>query len=382
MQNTYFDIFSLLLYVSIGVLGAVLIKKANINRARFVPFIRSGEFLFYVCFVCLFVGLAVCRQVGNNIGGIDALSYINIFENSLKQDGRFETQEQLFLILNKAIRYVTDDYKFYFLICYSIIAFSYIFFIRNFIPEDISYSPFILLIFPFLKSFNTLRSSLAVALFLIALVFLKKKKTRFSFIIILATFFVHRMSALFILFIPFYLIYKKTFTQLSGSRLYLFFAINILAGYACAKLIQQYVLAIQLVSSTDSYYLSTSIGVNIFERWPMMFPYILLFIAYVFGYKKLDDNNTTNLLKLLCAFDIIIMPVSLVLGMWRANEYLYVARLTMWGLLLYQYAKIFAAPSRKIFEVVVLLAFISWLVFRLCSEGEEIGVMPYIINIF
>lgn len=382
MPQPHFSIVTLILYVIIGVLGAVFIKSANNNRSIHVSFVRSGEFLFYAAFVFTFVCFALFRKVGEDIGGSDAIRYIDGFENIFRENSRFETQEQLFLAYNKLIRSFTDNYKIYFLFCYSIISFAYVFFIKNFISKNISYIPFVLLIFPFLRSFSSLRSSLAIAVFLIALVLLKNRKTILSYILIFATFFIHRISALFILFIPFYLIYKNRFLKFHGIKLYIFFITYILLGYICARFVQQYVLIIQLAySSTDLYYLSGSVGKNIFERWPMMFPYILLFIVYIFGYKKLKDDNKTNLLKLFCAFDIIIMPVSLVLGIWRANEYLYVARIIMWGMLINIFQEKFSIPSRMIFNLAVSLSFLSWLIFRICSEWNDLKIMPYILDI-
>lgn len=382
MINPYFDIFSLLLYVFIGIIGALFIKYSNLNKPLHVPFIRSGELLFYIYFIALFVGLAVSRKVGYNIGGTDALNYIEIFENAFSGGDRFEEQEQLFMLFNKIIRSFTANYKIYFLICYFIIVFAYIYFIKNFVHEKISYIPFILLIFPFLKSFNTLRTSLAIALFLIALVLLKKRKYLISYILVIATFFIHRMSILYILFIPFYLLFRRRFVKLQGFRLLIFFVFFIGIGYISARFIQQYVLAFQIVySSTDLYYVSTSMGNSILQNWPMMVPYVLLFIAYMFGYNKLDNDSATDLLKILCAYDIIIMPVSLVLGMWRANEYLYLARIIMWGFLIKQYSNKFESHSRQTFYIVVFVAFLSWLIFRICSEWNEIGIMPYLLNI-
>ena len=225
MSSVYFDNFTLILYIMIGIIGGVCIKLANSNKTVAGTGLSRKELQFYGLFILIFTSFAVVRQVSYEVGGTDAQSYIELFENVLKYPGRFADQEQLFLYLNIGVRYLTDDYHIYFLLVYGFIAFAYCYFIRTFCPKDVSYIPFLLLIWPYLKGFNTIRSSLAIAFFLIGLVMLKKERTWLSVILIIATFFIHRMSLLYIPFLVFYRLLYKYISQINGARIYVFFAI-------------------------------------------------------------------------------------------------------------------------------------------------------------
>lgn len=384
MSSVYFDHFTLILYIMIGMIGGVCIKLANSNKTITGAGLSKTEFQFYGLFIFLFTSFAVVRQVSYEIGGTDAQRYIELFENVLKYPERFADQEQLFLYLNIGVRYLTDDYHIYFLLVYGFITFAYCYFIRTFCPKDVSYIPFLLLIWPYLKGFNTIRSSLAIAFFLVGLVMLKKERTWLSVILIIATFFIHRMSLLYIPFLIFYRLFYKYISQINGVRIYVFFAIYMVLGYWAATWMQEFVVASQLVfsGSSDEWYLTQSLNSSLFSRWPMMFPYLLLLLSILFFSKKLPDSEVINYLKIFVFFDILMMIPSLIFNMWRANEYLYVARLVMWGVLINVFLHKFHPMTRPFLQIGIFIGFLLWLVFRIYQEYEETSIMPYVLDLF
>ena len=368
----------------IGIIGGVCIKLANSNKTVAGTGLSGKELQFYGLFILIFTSFAVVRQVSYEVGGTDAQRYIELFETVLKYPGRFADQEQLFLYLNIGVRYLTDDYHIYFLLVYGFITFAYCYFIRTFCPKDVSYIPFLLLIWPYLKSFNTIRSGLAIAFFLIGLVMLKKKRTWLSVILIIATLFIHRMSLLYIPFLIFYRLFYEYISHINGVRIYVFFAIYMVLGYWVATWVQEFVVASQLVFSTssDEWYLTQSLNSNLFSRWPMMFPYLLLLLSILFFSKKLPNSEVINYLKIFVFFDILMMIPSLIFNMWRANEYLYVARLAMWGVLINIFLHKFHPTTRPFLQIGIFIGFLSWLVFRVYQEYEELSIMPYVFDLF
>jgi membrane protein len=383
MSSVYFDNFTLILYIMIGIIGGVCIKLANSNKTVAGTGLSRKEFQFYGLFILIFTSFAVVRQVSYEVGGTDAQRYIELFENVLKYPGRFADQEQLFLYLNIGVRYLTDDYHIYFLLVYGFITFAYCYFIRNFCPKDVSYIPFLLLIWPYLKSLSSIRSSLAVALFLVGLAMLKKKRIWLSVIFIIATFFIHRMSLLYISFLVFYGLFHKRISQINGIRIYVFFAIYMVLGYWVATWMQEFVLASQLVlSGSDEWYLTQSLNGGLLSRWPMMFPYLLLLLSVFLWGKKLPNTKVMNYLKIFVFFDILMMIPSLIFGMYRANEYLYVARLVMWGVLINIFLHKFHPMTRPFLQIGIFIGFLSWLVFRVYQEYEELSIMPYVFDLF
>lgn len=77
-----------------------------------------------------------------------------------------------------------------------------------------------------------------------------------------------------------------------------------------------------------------------------------------------------------------MMIPSLIFNMWRANEYLYVARLAMWGVLINIFLHKFHPMTRPFLQIGIFIGFLSWLVFRVYQEYEELSIMPYVFDLF
>lgn len=381
MYTGVFDYATLLIYLIIGILGASLIGQ-GIKYSNGNELIKTNFNLYYKLFIVLFVIFATIRKVDTFIGGQDALSYVNDFLSanntsvlSIELDSEF-----VFYLFEKIIRLFTDNYKIYFFICYFIIALSYVVFIKTFAKSnEYLIAPFILLIFLYLKSFCTLRSSLAVAIFMFGLsIFQKNKKT--GVIFILSTFFIHRMSILYILFLFFYLLLGTKVKKISGIKLGMFTLVLLVVAYLGAISLRDQVIAMGLLDGTDAWYIKQSAGSSILSRWPMYFSHILLIIAMMFSGTKIGHSKEILFLKVLCIFDIIVMPASVVVGFWRANEFLYVARLMMWGHVIYVNTIGMSRKIKLVFNLMVAGLFVAWLVFRIYSEWDDLKIMPYVIG--
>lgn len=370
----YFDLNSLILYTIIGILGAYCIKM-GINNRNEVSFPWQ---IGYVCLILMYVLLAGLRLVTpNGIGGKDTYGYEIDFLNAFLSTSRFDEQDILFGIFNKLIRSITDNVIVYRFICYFIITYAYVYFINTFCKKRISCIPFIVLMIPYLKSFNTMRSSLAIAIILIGLVMLKQKKTLWSIVLICASVFIHRMSILFVMFFPFYGLLKKY--KFNNSKLWLIVIVSALTiiAYFTAFYIQEYILQMGILIGNDTAYIKMNRENSILETSVTLFPLLLISIMWLICMRKLKSNDDISFLKLMVIFDIISTPVAFILGMWRANEYFYVGRLAFWSYLIPAFSSKFNITIRKVINVVFFILFTAWLVYRICREWEPCGLMPY-----
>ena len=235
--------------------------------------------------------------------------------------------------------------------------------------------------YPFLRSFNTMRTSVAISFFLVGLSYLDKSKWK-SFLFVASSVLMHRISILFVFVWPFYYIQKKVFPHLTRWK----FAILSLVGVAIVFVIslqfQQYAIMYQVMEGTDAHYIEATLGQNYLTRYPMFFGQLLLFIFIIANYNTIKWNEKTTLLRALFIYDLWITPAALVLGMWRFVEYFYLVRLSLWALIIYTMSKhsfkSVALPIKFVFSI----AFIFWLVFRIYKEWEDVGISPYIFEIF
>lgn len=376
MNNIHYSSASLLLYIVVAYIAAYLIY---LSKTGYKYIKRSPRDLpLYILFILLTV-FASIRMVGvGGLGGIDAYNYEVNFKYAFSSTDRFQFQDLLFGYFNKLIRLFTDNVYVYRLICYSIISFGYVYFIKYVCPENVSSLPFITLMIPYLKSFNTMRSSIAIAVFLIGLSLLYRKKDLWAIILILSTMFIHRMSVIYVMFLPFYYILGKIWNRKNARKIIISSVLLAFIFILGADSLRSHILTSSLLDTTDTYYLKrvSGLSANI-----MIVPTILLVIVWFINVSNIDREKTDKIrfLENLVAFDCIIIPVAGVLGMWRASEYMYIPRLCLWGVLVLSIAQRYTRSNRPVIYIFFFFGFSAWLVYRIMREWEVCGLMPYLV---
>lgn len=407
MYTGKMDLLTLMLYMMLGVVAAVCVSKAQRADGTVTLWNKVSLekwMIFFGIFVLVFTFFAAFRGVGENLGGADAYNYQQIFLHSLDKDHELymRIKEPLFRWYCRLVRLFTSSHQVFFLISYGFIAVSYCVFIRKFCVKGVSYIPFLLLIFPYLKAYCTLRTSMAVAVCLLSWVYWDKNRW-VSIALAAASVFVHRMSIAYAVFLVFDLLLGKHIRKLNGWRLaVLIFGISF-AGVWVARGLQWVLTVTNLLGSEDTSYLQWFKGRSLFSRVPMYFAHMLLYIALVCLGGRVRDTKKWSYIKRFCCYDIIVMPATLILTFWRANEYMYVARLIMWGMLIPEGEQVFvelvtknkwlkgneklgflrdAALLRLLFRAGVACVFAFWLLFRIYSEWDDLKIMPYVLDVF
>ena len=392
-MHYYWSYPTLFLYIAIAFLaiyGLTLEKKRHlkITLGNSIS-ISAGYFLFFISFWLL----AVVRCTEDGYGGIDIANYLRTFDNiksvkiSIFSLLSSEQNEPLFLLITKAIGFISQNHRFYLAVMYGIIVIGYITFIKTYCSYRVSLIPMIMLIFPFLKSFCTLRSSVAIAIILIGLCVYNKNKI-WGWVIV--SLFIHISAALYIPFPAFYELYKKKKEKLSTVKIIFMAVFYITLVYVLATIFKRNFGA-SVFTGNYSYYANTLNGNSFISRIPLYFMQLALAAALVITNKKsnnieciYEDNESTSeaqekefFVKLCCIYDIIVIPAAFLFGIWRANEFFYIARLLMWGKIMEPFK-----TNRNMKYLVNALAFsvvMIWLIFRLSHEFAELGIMPYAV---
>ncbi len=92
-----------------------------------------------------------------------------------------------------------------------------------------------------------------------------------------------------------------------------------------------------------------------------------------------SDGEKIDFIRILCTYDIILIPVTYILGVWRGYEYLYIARLMLWAEIIMLIKK--RLPTgKRMFSIMVFVVFVGWMVFRQYNTWEDSGLMPYIFE--
>ena len=373
----HYSFGTLILYVVCALLSTLCLRISI--KAK--PLKGDTNYTGYLGLYVIYILLAVLRYVGPyGLVGIDSYQYETLFLNCLNSFTRFEEQDLLYGFLTKLIRHVTSNPVIFRFIWYSVIIFGYIFFIKTFSRRWISVIPFIALMIPYLKSLNTMRSSIAAAVILIGICLFYRKYKISGILLIISAVFIHRMSIIFTLFIPFYWIFNKYKIAASRTKLLAFSSVIIIIGYTLAIRLQSYVIANNMLEGADMYYIQKTQGGNIFAGVVVLFPLVLILAMWLICQKRIKKLhvNIPPLLTMMVIYDIILTPAAMIMGMWRANEYFLCARLMLWAYLIPVFLTFFKPETRNVVRLGFFFGFTGWLIYRILREWEPCGLMPYL----
>lgn len=378
MNQAYFSYFTLFFYYAMAIVLALMVKKI---KGRGLHYSSKNNNLEYCSMFLLLLCFAVFRKVGINIGGADSVMYEQNFIHALTFRSRFDESDVGFGFFMKIIRYFTDSVFIFRVICYSLIAGAYVLFIKYLCPKGVSSIPFLILIWPYIKSFNTMRNSMAIAVFLLGIILLYKEKKLWGVVLILLSAFVHRMSIIYVPIIPFIYLFRTKINKLSGKQLIICCVIVATIGCILARLLQSYIISNSLLdsdSTADSHYIQKTVGGSILDSWPMLFPHLLLLIGMGIFSNRLPKVGLVKYIKVLVTYDMMILPPALLLGMWRASEYLYISSVIMWSILIPIICQLVDKPAKYMVRIIFTISFIFLLYIRFSHEWEECKIMPYL----
>lgn len=382
----YWDNQTFIFYLAVGIICALIIglhfgtihigiskDKLQYNYKKF----WEGYFPLILILI-FFAGL---RKVGPGLGGTDSLSYERDFLNSLNGLGSFENTDVLYGQYSLYLRHLTSSPLVFRFVSYSFIAFCLVYFIKEICPSKISWIPFILIVWPYICGFSSMRSSMAIGFIQLGLVALFKKRYLLEWMCIIACVLFHRMM---FFFVPMFLVFhpiSKLIIKCNKVQLFLLIGISILIISWLALEIQKYVMLYGLMIETSSptaSYMVKSADTNLFESWPMFIQQIFLLIFLFINFKKFTNPKEQFVLVLSC-FDAVLTFPALILGIYRISQCLYVPTLMLWGVLLYNFCHKYTWHIRPIIDFVFLLGFTFIFYCRLQSMYESSSLMPYIL---
>ncbi|MBE5991551.1 MAG: hypothetical protein E7247_04055 [Paenibacillaceae bacterium] len=379
------DWITVLLYSVIGWSGYFCVYKQKRIKRKIK--------IYYVAMSFIWIPFAVFRYVGLykniSIGGSDAPTYISYFQVCLTSTNHLYAlhTEALFQIINKIVRLFTDDYHWLFILFYGFIFFAYVSFIQEFGIKHQNYIPIFMLIIPYIKSFSTIRTGLAIAAILIGIVSLSKRKILLCFFMMLSSIFIQRASLIYATFpVFYYLVIKEKITQKNAI---LFSIIGAFSGV----IIQRVLIAGDfsfMSGGAYSKYILQSFHLKYWIDYLKIIAEQIVVLIMVFvnnaRIKKFGENlemeekRHIKILQILCYYDCFLLPICATLNIWRGVDYFFLPRLLMLGLLITIYGKKVTYSSKRIYSIIVLIFIIMWYILRLSTFYDKSDVMPYLFS--
>lgn len=383
-MRPYWDNLSMFLYVVMGLVSMISLKCAldykETDRKKSIVSLAYG--------IIIWTLFASFRLVARGIGGSDAINYIGYFDKCLSGAKVFPYSDHMDFLMGaiiKAIRFCTSSHYVFFLVLYGFMAWSYFYFCYRYAPKKTSSIAYFLLFFLYLRSFCSLRSNFCISIILLGLVALQSLKHYKVYLITFSSVLIHKAGLVFAMVLPFVQIFKKK--KLTIPIVIVFIAISSEVATFLQTFFLTYFANVELGGAYQSYASRSLEGGGFLENaWKIAFEQMALGVMMLINIKKLrtrwsafdkEDKKKIDIIYLICVFDLMLIPVNYIMGIWRGYEFLYAARLVMWGEVIAVSAK-----SNSILRYLYFVVFVAWLIFRMDRTYEDSCLMPYIFEPF
>ena len=388
----YWDWIGAFFYVFLGIVGYRCLKKVK-QKESFCQRKQKLNNRYYIIWFVVWLIATVFRVVSVDLGGSDAVNYVHYFNNCLEP---IEYQNQYavradigFRLICKLIRLFTDDYHIFFFIVYGICIYSTIYLFNEFAFSKNNAIPYILAFYIHLLGFSAIRTNLSMAFLFFALVFLKKKKNFFCIVSSIVCLLIHKASIIYIAAIVFYKVYTKK--EMKVKHIVQWMIVTVLVGEVAQQFLLRFGNSL-FDSGVYVKYVQASAAISFFQDfWKLALGQLLLLGSYVFLYRKIEKDILTmndedieryKLIKILCIYDFIMIPVCFMLNVWRGYQYFFFIRLIMWGEVFKVGTKLFKKDNRMFLHLILTLIIIAYFVFRVGTMYKSSALLPYIFDPF
>lgn len=385
------DIKSVILYLLMASIGYLCISE---ERKSLQKGIKRRLKASYAILFLVWLFLAVYRYVGYEggiiIGGSDAPTYIDYFQTCLAGKGNniyFVRTEPLFQMMTKAVRTITANYHVYFALIYGLIIFSYLRFIDEFDLLRSNKAPLFMLVFPFIQSFCAIRTHITIALILLAIVALNNGKNILMWGLLIASVFIQRASLIYAIFPIFYFYYGNS--KMTMKKAVVFVIVGCIVGYVGKKVIIGGSIEYLTGGVYANYASASSSEGYLFDYVKLVVEQVIIDGYMILSYKKVNEQmqemekiekEKLQMLQMMCYFDLMLIPICYILGIWRGASYFYLPRLLILGYLITGFSRKISKDSRKIYYTIVKMVMPIWLILRLFTVYDVSGLMPYYLD--
>lgn len=390
MYSTYWDYTSLCIYLAQAIIGMVCLKYM-IKDTESIGSVKNLAQPYVLGLLLVWTLMAAFRLVGREIGGTDALNYIRDFYNCLTPSklSKHSTGDICFLWMQQIVRRFTDNYHIFFIVVYGFIAIAIVTFIKRFNNKIFCSIPLVLAFYLYLRGYNTLRSNMAIAFILLGLVSVADKHYKYAYFFMLCSMLTHKAGILYAMSIPYLHIainrgIKPKYIAIVGvSLLFLvpivrdrfieYASMNEMNG-AYRSYARSAMKNNDWLSGSTENFMQYLLSLIVIVSTPK--------IRRVFSNCDMYIYQTVNMLLYICYFDMMMIPFNVMMGIWRGNEFFYIPRLCMWGVVIYVYTRNTDSGMKANVYLLLFAYFIAWFVFRLNRTYEASDLMPYILDVF
>ena len=248
-------------------------------------------------------------------------------------------------------------------------------------------TPLFMLVFPFIQSFCAIRTHITIALILLAIVALKNRRNILMWGLLIASVFIQRASLIYAIFPIFYFYYKKN--KMTMKKATAFIIIGCAVGYIGKKVIIGGSIGYLTGGVYANYASASSSAGYLFDYIKLIVEQVIIDGYMILSYKKVNgqlqemeelEKEKLRMLQMMCYFDLMLIPICYILGIWRGASYFFLPRLLILGYIITDFSRKISKNSRKAYYMIVKVAMPIWLVLRLFTVYDVSGLMPYYLD--
>lgn len=373
-------------------MGLMFVWAYNYERRRTYLYNRKMSIIgpAYMTLYIAWLLIGVFRLIDSYHGGTDTPDYIELFQNILNPNYS-NGVDWAFKQINVIIRHFTSDYHVFLFIIYAIMLLAYVKFVNSYSLVWANSTPLFLISYLYYVGFSSMRSNLAFCVLLIALAFYVNKQYKTSIILAVCSCLTHVsliMYAPVLLFCYLLRNHKIKLWQIATSIVLsysfgLFLQQSFISGaFAFFDNVGSGAYASYAAKSLDRTSLDSFIIVN--------FPSICMGASLIFFINPIQkiinalpqpQAFVLKTLLLICIYDVLMVPITFSLGVYRGYMYLMVARLLMWGVLM-TIIRLKFKLSQLTITIFGFLILLIWIYTRYEAMYESSQLMPYIFDLF
>lgn len=363
----YWDVSSFALYVAIGGVYALLVNAGVQSKKG--GGLASAPFAF-AAFLWFFFFLAF-RDV---TVGSDTSAYVDMFMSSkgISIDWAnalwFQTYvEPLYLLLESAVRSLSDNYTVFFAVKAVITSGSLTYFFITFNDEGQSCLPVMLMAIYFEFTAAIARSALGMSLLLLALCLEKKNRRVLAVIFAVGACYFHNTLAVML---PLIVILSLKWDTLRFTRRQLI--VRVCLVIVLVNVIAYLLTGVVKDSKYGYYYGSTTI--TVLSLWNVFALAAILAINWKGISKTCSDKPGDRIILLAFIYELACVPLVMVFGLWRMTTYFLPVRCVVWGIILREWRQHPFFGKWYIFiAFVMMLGFLAACYFYLGRESLYAG---------
>lgn len=295
----------------------------------------------------------------------DELGYVKFFQNTKYI---FNGYEYLYYNLMYLVRMFGGNYICFEFIIYSAIIISYIYIIDKEIQDTNATSFVILFFIPLLQSLNIIRNCFVAAIGFIAMEKMKQDKCIYAIILMIVAYLSHYVALILVVFAIFYKYFPDKFINKKNAI--------IIPVVSTVISIISFPVVIYLIKHSGFANYANRIQISLWGYIPTLILYGMMFLDDKFVSYVKEKGHYIFYKGFF--FLIALLPITISINVaYRLMLFFDLPKYILYSDLYLYYREKNIVKNKKVFDIIIFVALVLWLIFRIYRMWSGASIMPY-----